>query len=241
MTRSSLVFVIVFTFSRKQTKALPPSKSHRALRCNVEGRGICLFLSRPWVLLNDKGSHWKFSGSDHNCLRRNAYREFPQKGYHQCHQIHSPLNQNFCLLSTVTTLRQVSPSLACIIALYTYIYNLLFIYFWLCWVIVAVWIFSLVAATEDYSSLPHMGFLMWKLVVEHIFQGTLASVAEACGLNSCSSWALGHRLNSCGTQAQLLLSMWDFPRPGIEPMSLPLAGGFVTTESPGKPLGYFKS
>ena len=29
-------------------------------------------------------------------------------------------------------------------------------------------------------------------------------------------------------------SMWDLPRPGIEPVSL--AGGFFTTESPGKPL-----
>jgi len=30
--------------------------------------------------------------------------------------------------------------------------------------------------------------------------------------------------------------MWDFPRPGIEPMSPALAGRiFFTTESPGKP------
>ena len=57
----------------------------------------------------------------------------------------------------------------CFIYMYIYIYNLLFIYFWLCWVIVVAWISSLVAATEGYSSLPHAGFLMQKLVAEHIF------------------------------------------------------------------------
>ena len=30
--------------------------------------------------------------------------------------------------------------------------------------------------------------------------------------------------------------MWDLPRPGIEPVSPALAGGFFTTEPPGKPL-----
>ena len=29
--------------------------------------------------------------------------------------------------------------------------------------------------------------------------------------------------------------MWDLPRPGIEPGSPALAGGFFTTELPGKP------
>ena len=32
--------------------------------------------------------------------------------------------------------------------------------------------------------------------------------------------------------------MWDLPEPGIEPVSSPLAGGFFTTESPGK-LGFY--
>ena len=57
----------------------------------------------------------------------------------------------------------------------------------------------------------------------------------ACGFSSCSSWALEHRLNSCGAWAQLFHSMWHLPRSGIEPMSPPLADGFFT-ESPGKPL-----
>ena len=29
--------------------------------------------------------------------------------------------------------------------------------------------------------------------------------------------------------------MWDLPRPGLEPVSPALAGGFLTTAPPGKP------
>ena len=44
------------------------------------------------------------------------------------------------------------------------------------------------------------------------------------------------RLSSCGSRAQLLRGMWDFPRPGLKPVSPALAGGFLTTAPPGKPL-----
>ena len=44
------------------------------------------------------------------------------------------------------------------------------------------------------------------------------------------------RLSNCGSRAQLLRGMWDLPRPGLEPMSPALAGGFSTTAPPGKPL-----
>ena len=44
------------------------------------------------------------------------------------------------------------------------------------------------------------------------------------------------RLSSCGSRAQSLRGMWDLPRPGLEPVSPALAGGFSTTASPGKPL-----
>ena len=53
---------------------------------------------------------------------------------------------------------------------------------------------------------------------------------HTCGLSNCSSYALEHRLNSCGTWAWLPCGMWDPPRPRIEPMppawqvdSLPLS------------------
>ena len=65
--------------------------------------------------------------------------------------------------------------------------------------------------------------------------GAWTSVAVACGLSSCSSWALEQRLNSCGTWALLLQSMWNLLGSGIEPMSPALAGRFFTTEPPGKP------
>ena len=49
------------------------------------------------------------------------------------------------------------------------------------------------------------------------------------------------RLSNCGSRAQLLCGMWDPPRPGLEPVSPALAGGFSTTAPPGKPRkGYFE-
>ena len=60
------------------------------------------------------------------------------------------------------------------------------------------------------------------------------------GFSSCSSRALGHRLSSCGTRAELLRSTWDLPRSGIEPVSPPLASRFPSTVPLGKPTaGYF--
>ena len=47
------------------------------------------------------------------------------------------------------------------------------------------------------------------------------------------------RLSNCSSRAQLLRSMWDPPRPGLEPVSPALAGRFSTTAPPGKPLKYF--
>ena len=44
------------------------------------------------------------------------------------------------------------------------------------------------------------------------------------------------RLSNCGSRAQLLRGMWDSPRPGLEPVSPALAGRFLTTVPPGKPL-----
>ena len=44
---------------------------------------------------------------------------------------------------------------------------------------------------------------------------------------------LVRQLRSCGTQAYLLRGIWNIP--GIEPMSLALAGGFLTPVPPGGP------
>ena len=74
------------------------------------------------------------------------------------------------------------------------------------------------------------------LFAEHGMEGMWASAAVAHGFNSCGSWALEHRLNSCSMRALLLPSMWGLPGPGIKPTSLVLAGGFFATESLGKPF-----
>ena len=76
--------------------------------------------------------------------------------------------------------------------------------------------FSLVAVSRGYSSLRCEGFSLWWPLL----------FAEQ-GL-----WIL--RLSSCGAWASLSHGMWDRPRPGIEPMSPALAGGFLTIGPPGK-------
>ena len=48
------------------------------------------------------------------------------------------------------------------------------------------------------------------------------------------------RLSNCGSRAQLLCSMWDLPRPGLEPVSPALAGRLSTTAPPGKPQTFLK-
>ena len=76
------------------------------------------------------------------------------------------------------------------------------------------------------------GFSFWGLLL-------LWGLGSRCvGFSSWGPWALEHRLNSCGAQAYLLCSMWDFPAPGTEPVFPALAGGFFTTEPPGKPLKF---
>ena len=67
------------------------------------------------------------------------------------------------------------------------------------------------------------------LIGEHGLWGTQASVVAPCGLSSCRSWSLGHRLNTCGTWDFLLCGMWDISQLGIEPMSSALAGRLFTT------------
>ena len=95
---------------------------------------------------------------------------------------------------------------------------------------------SLAAASEGYSLLRCAGFsLSWLLLLQSMGSRHAGSVVVARGLSSCGLQALEHRLSSCGAQALLLRGMWDLPRPGFEPMSPALAGGFLSTAPPGKP------
>ena len=93
----------------------------------------------------------------------------------------------------------------------------LFMYYpWLRWAFVAAWAFL---------------WLWWA--------GSALCRLLTGGLSHGGAQALEHRLRSCGARAYLLLGMWDLPRPGVEPVSLTLAGRFFTTELPGKPQERF--
>ena len=59
--------------------------------------------------------------------------------------------------------------------------------------------------------------------------------SKRAGFSSCSLLALECRLSSCAPSAQLLLSVWNLPRPEIELVFSTLQGGLLTTGSPGKP------
>ena len=61
-----------------------------------------------------------------------------------------------------------------------------------------------------------------------------ASVTVARRLNSCGLWALERGLSGCGSRPQVLGGMWNLPGPGIKAVSPELAGGFLSTASPGK-------
>ena len=99
--------------------------------------------------------------------------------------------------------------------------------------------FSLAVASGDRSSCSAWAF---HCVVEHGLEGSRASVAVVCGLSSWGSWALEHRLSSCGDSRGLVGDgMWYLPGPGIKSMSPALAGRFLTTEPPGKPPSEFLS
>ena len=95
-------------------------------------------------------------------------------------------------------------------------------------------VLSPVLVSQGYSSVAVSGLLIAvAFLVEDRLQAMRTSVVAACGLSSCGSWALEHRLNR-GAWAQLFHGMWDLPGSGIEPMSLALAGGFLTTGPPEK-------
>ena len=114
-----------------------------------------------------------------------------------------------------------------ILFIFNYLILKNFIYFWLCWVFVAVW--ALAVASRGYSSLQWAGFsLLWLLLL-------WSTGSRRTGFSRCGSWALERRLSSCGARALLLRGMWDLPRPGLEPVSPALAGGFLTTVPQGKP------
>ena len=66
--------------------------------------------------------------------------------------------------------------------------------------------------------------------------GMQASVVAARGLSTCGTQAPELRLSNRGFGALLPLGMWNLPKPGVEPMSPALAGGFLTSGPQGSPI-----
>ena len=61
-----------------------------------------------------------------------------------------------------------------------------------------------------------------------------------CGPLTIAAYRLQtRRLSNCGSRTQVLRSMWDPPRPGLEPASPAPAGRLSTTAPPGKPSCYY--
>ena len=86
-----------------------------------------------------------------------------------------------------------SPSIPILSTLKNFIY-FIYVYFWLCWVFVAVHGLSLVAVNGGYSSLRHVGFSLWWLLL------LWSTSSRHTGFSSCGAWALERRLSSCGTR-----------------------------------------
>ena len=104
-----------------------------------------------------------------------------------------------------------------------------------------IWLHSVFAATcrlslvpvpvnGGYSSLKNAGSSSrWLLLcVERTLHAWTSAVAA-------------HRLSSCGIQAQLLRGVWNPLEPGIKPMSLALAGRFLSTVPPRKSWNFLKN
>ena len=102
-----------------------------------------------------------------------------------------------CFLSSYSLLNPVQPGFYFLIYLFIF-KKYLFIYFWLCWVFVAVHGFFLVVASRGYSSLRCMGFLLWWLLLLWIMGSRCAS------FSSCGGWAQQLWLAGSRAQAQQL-------------------------------------
>ena len=71
-------------------------------------------------------------------------------------------------------------------------YFYLHIYIWLCWVFIAVRLFSSCGKWGLPSSCDARASLCGAQAV-----ATRVSVAAACGVSSCGSWALEYKLSNC--------------------------------------------
>ena len=126
--------------------------------------------------------------------------------------------------------------------IYLFIFNkfIYLLYFWLCWVFIAADRPPPAAESRGHSSL-------WCADLPPLWPLLLRSTGSRCaGFSCCSMWAQQLWLTGSRAQAQQLWrtglaahSMWDFPEPGLEPVSPALVDGLSTTAPPGKPKMIF--
>ena len=81
-----------------------------------------------------------------------------------------------------------------------------------------------------------VAYLVWGIHSE-----ARASVAAPPGRWSTGSVVVAHVAHGHMAHGHMLCHMWDLPGPGIKPVYPALAGGFFTTEPPGKPKRIFKN
>ena len=103
----------------------------------------------------------------------------------------------------------------------TLLFIFLFVYFWLWRIFIAAWAFLY---------LPCTGFLLWWLLL-------LESVgSRLCRLQEFRSWALEHRLISCGAPLSSLMTHGIFPDQGLNLCLLHEQVDSFISEPPMKPL-----
>ena len=112
------------------------------------------------------------------------------------------------------------------------LHSISFIYISMFWLLVCLFTFG------SAGSLLLLGFFLQLQWAGATLQ--LGYTGFHCGgFSCCSACTLEHRVNSCGSWAQLLPGVWDLLRSGITPVSPALAGGLFTTEPPGRPSKSF--
>ena len=95
-------------------------------------------------------------------------------------------------------------------------------YFWLCWVFVAVL------------------RLLSRFGEKELLSRRDLKPSHCSNFSCCRAWALRQLgFRSCGVLAYLLRSVCYLPRPGIEPVSPALQGGFLSTGPPRKPSCFY--
>ena len=88
--------------------------------------------------------------------------------------------------------------LLCIHGLIVHVFKSNIICLWLCWVLISVWAF--LQLWRPRAALVVVMLRLLIVVASHVVEHRLMG-SWAYGLRSCGSWALEHKLSSCGARA----------------------------------------